>query len=139
MASALLDASAMVAVFSPNEPQGGRYRDLLELASLEHWSLSTTWPCVTEASHLVQPPHRFALLNWLGRRGVSVFPFPQESLLDFVPLMQRYTQQPRSEMDLADASLVWLAGETGVTRVMTMDVRDFSRYRLPDGRAFEIL
>ena len=42
-------------------------------------------------------------------------------------------------MDLADASLVWLATETGVTTVMTLDARDFSRYRLPDGRAFEIL
>ena len=42
-------------------------------------------------------------------------------------------------MDLADASLVWLAADTGVTTIMTLDVRDFSRYRLPDGRAFEIL
>ncbi|MFD2376433.1 hypothetical protein ACFSTJ_01840 [Ottowia pentelensis] len=42
-------------------------------------------------------------------------------------------------MDLADASLVWLANETGVTAVMTVDHRDFSRYRLPDGRAFDIL
>jgi len=42
-------------------------------------------------------------------------------------------------MDLADASLVCWAADTGVTRVMTMDRRGFSRYRLPDGRAFEIL
>ena len=70
---------------------------------------------------------------------MSVFPFQQESLLDFVPLMQRYTERLRTEMDLADASLVWLATETGVTTVMTLDARDFSRYRLPDGRAFEIL
>lgn len=139
MASALIDASAMVAVFAPNEPAAERYQDLLELASLEHWSLSTTWPCVVEASYLVPPPHRFALLNWLGRGAVAVFPFEQRNLLDFVPLMQRYTQSPRTEMDLADASLVWLADETGVTRVMTLDVRDFSRYRLPDGRGFEIL
>ena len=53
--------------------------------------------------------------------------------------MRRYTESPRTEMDLADASLVWLAVDSGVTRVMTMDVRDFSRYRLPDGRGFEIL
>jgi len=56
-----------------------------------------------------------------------------------VPLMQRYTERPRTEMDLADASLVWLAGETGVTTIMTQDVRDFSCYRLPDGRSFTIL
>jgi predicted nucleic acid-binding protein len=42
-------------------------------------------------------------------------------------------------MDLADASLVWLAQDTNTLNVMTMDVRDFSRYRLPDGRHFEIL
>ena len=42
-------------------------------------------------------------------------------------------------MDLARASLVWLAGNSGMTKIMTMDVRDFSCCRLPDGRAFEIL
>jgi predicted nucleic acid-binding protein len=42
-------------------------------------------------------------------------------------------------MDFADATLYWLANETGVTSIMTLDVRDFSRYRLPDGRAFEML
>jgi len=139
MASALIDASAMVAAFGANEPAGERYQDLLELAALERWVLSTTWPCVVEASYLVPPPNRFALLNWLGRGGITVFPFDQQALLDFVPLMQRYTERPRTEMDLADASLVWLAGETGVTTIMTQDVRDFSRYRLPDGRGFRIL
>lgn len=139
MASALIDASAMVAIFGQDEPHAERYQDLLQLAALERWSLSTTWPCVVEASYLVPPPQRFELLKWLGGLGASVFPFQQESLLDFVPLMQRYTDRPRTEMDLVDASLVWLAGETGVTRIMTTDVRDFSRYRLPDGRAFEIL
>jgi predicted nucleic acid-binding protein len=54
-------------------------------------------------------------------------------------LMARYTAEPRTEMDLADASLVWLAQDTNTLNVMTMDVRDFSRYRLPDGRSFEIL
>ena len=53
--------------------------------------------------------------------------------------MDRYTERPRTEMDLADASLVWLAGETDVITIFTLDQRDFSRYRLPDGRAFEIL
>lgn len=60
-------------------------------------------------------------------------------LIDMADWMQRYTQAPRSEMDLGDASLYWVASETGITAIMTLDVRDFSRYRLPDGRAFEIL
>jgi uncharacterized protein len=53
--------------------------------------------------------------------------------------MQRYTESPRTEMDLADASLYALAADTGVSRIMTLDKRDFSRYKLPDGRGFEIL
>ena len=52
---------------------------------------------------------------------------------------RRNTEMPRRQMDLADVSLVWLAHDTGVVRIMTTDIRDFSRYRLPDGRAFEIL
>lgn len=139
MASALIDASAMVAAFGAQQTQATHYRELLQLASLERWSLSTTWPCVVEAGYLVSPPQRYTLLRWLAAGAISVFPFQQETLQDFVGLMQRYTESPRTEMDLADASLVWLAGETGVTRIMTLDRRDFSRYRLPDGRAFEIL
>ena len=52
--------------------------------------------------------------------------------------MRRYTDRKR-DMDLADASLYWLAQETSVRRIMTVDVADFSRYRLPDGTRFELL
>ena len=53
--------------------------------------------------------------------------------------MKRYTEAGKHEMDLADATLYWLAAETGVREIMTVDVRDFSRYRLPDGQSFRIL
>ena len=139
MASALIDASALVAAFGAHQKNAAHYHELFQLAALEHWSLSTTWPCIVEASYLVSPPQRYTLLRWVASGAIAVFPFQQEVLAEFVPLMQQYTQTPRTEMDLADASLVWLASETGVTRVMTTDVRDFSRYRLPDGRSFEIL
>ena len=139
MPAALVDAGPMVAMFGVAEVQQGRYRELFERVAREHWALATTWPCVVEASHLLAPPHRFALLRWVAAGAVSVYPFGAEDLDAMVELMRRYTESPRSEMDFADASLVWLAADTDVTTVMTMDVRDFSRYRLPDGRAFEIL
>jgi uncharacterized protein len=139
MSAALVDAGPLIALFQPHQPKFGHYQALMRRAADELWSLATTWPCVVEASHMVDPPQRYTLLRWLAAGGISVFPFKQESLDDMLPLMRRYTEEPRTEMDLADASLVWLAQDTGVTRVMTMDVRDFSRYRLADGRAFEIL
>ena len=137
--AALVDAGPLVAVFGANQPQGGRYRALFKQAADEQWSLATTWPCVVEASYLLDVPQRYTFLRWVAAVGISVFPFAQESLEIMVELMRKYTETPRTEMDLADASLVWLATDTGVTRIMTLDLRDFSRYRLPDGRAFEIL
>lgn len=137
--AALVDAGPMVAYFGREPERGAHYGALFQRAASEQWSLATTWPCVVEASYLLAPPARFALLRWVAAAGVTVFPFAQEALTEIVELMRRYTESPRTEMDLADASLVWLATDTGVTRVMTLDRRDFSRYRLPDGQAFEIL
>ena len=73
--------------------------------------------------------------TWPGGE-LLVWDIPAAAVAQIGKLMQKYASLP---MDLADASLVWLATETGVTTVMTLDARDFSRYRLPDGRAFEIL
>ena len=78
-------------------------------------------------------------LRWVSEGGVIVYPFDVSDLPELAEMMARYTAPPRTEMDLADASLVWLAQDTNTTSVMTMDVRDFSRYRLPDGRRFDIL
>ena len=36
-------------------------------------------------------------------------------------------------------TLYWTAYKTGIREIMTIDVRDFSRYRLPDGQSFSIL
>lgn len=68
-----------------------------------------------------------------------VIPFDAPDLLDMTEQMLRYIGQPRTRMDLADASLCWLAQQSGVTAILTLDVRDFSRYRLTDGRGFDIL
>ena len=138
-AAALVDAAALVAAFGANQKHGARYRDLFKQAASEGWSLSTTWPCVVEAGHLLDMPQRYTLLRWVAAGGVVVFPLPQEAIEEMVYSMVRYTDPPRTEMDLADASLLWLAEDTGVLTIMTLDVRDFSRYRLADGRAFEIL
>lgn len=72
-------------------------------------------------------------------RGAEVHPFDASHLDDMLTWMHRYTEPGKREMDLADASLYWLACETGITEVMTTDHKDFERYRLPDGRRFTII
>jgi len=50
-------------------------------------------------------------------------------------LMERYSDRP---MDLADATLVALAEERGLTRIFTLD-DDFHIYRIAGRRQFEVV
>ena len=52
--------------------------------------------------------------------------------------MKTGTEPGKRETDFADATLYWLAVETGITTKMTVDERDFNRYRLPDGKHFTV-
>jgi predicted nucleic acid-binding protein len=51
-------------------------------------------------------------------------------------LMAKYADLP---MDYADATLVVLAEDLGLTQILTLDRRDFSVYRVRGNRAFRIL
>ena len=99
----------------------------------------TTWPCIVEAAYILDTPQRFEMLQWIELGGAVVYPFEAHHLGDMIKWMRKYSKDARREMDLADASLYWLATETAVTKIMTIDVADFSRYRLPDGAAFDLI
>ena len=132
---ALIDTGPMVALFDTNELANKHYTTLLS----HNWRLTTTWPCVVEVCYFLGANAVQRYLRWVSEGGVIVYPFDASKLPELAEMMARYTAPARTEMDLADASLVWLAQDTNTVRVMTMDVRDFSRYRLPDGRSFDIL
>lgn len=138
MSVSLVDAGPIIALFDRDDRAHSHYRRLLSRRSAGN-RLHTTWPCITEAAHFLPGAAKLEMLRWVGMGGMLVFPFEQQALLEMAPWMHAYTEPRRVEMDFADASLYWLAHETGVVRIMTLDVRDFSRYRLPDGRAFELV
>ena len=138
MRPVLVDASAMVALFDVRDGAHQHYRELLRTLG-QDLRLHSTWPCVVEASHLLRGAAKFALLRWIGHGAVQLFPMDAAELADHASLMARYSEPPRSSMDLADATLYSVAAQTDIRAIMTLDVRDFSRYRLPDGQAFEIL
>ena len=50
-------------------------------------------------------------------------------------LFERYADQ---DPDWADMELVWLAETTGVARIATLDVADFSVYRINGRKRFEL-
>lgn len=139
MRSVLLDAGPQIALFATDDRHHARFDALVSELSEAGLRLMTTWPCVVEAAFLLEPPGRYELLRWIELGGAVVYPFAAHDLHSMVPWMRRYTEAGKREMDFVDASLYWLAAETGVTEIMTTDVTDFSRYRLPYGRSFSLL
>lgn len=72
-------------------------------------------------------------MRWVVGGGVAVFELAPEHAAAMLDLLQRYRDRP---MDLADASLVILAGRLGISDILTVDRADFDAYRLPNGGRF---
>ena len=139
MRSILIDAGPLIALFAVDDKHHDHYDRLISEISATGLRLVTTWPCIVEASYLLGIPQRFELLQWIELGGVVVYPFSPHHLGDMIARMETYSADGKREMDFADATLYWLASETGIREIMTTDVRDFSPHRLPDGRSFAIL
>lgn len=139
MRDVLVDAGAMIALFDHADEFFERYTSIFGELLSRRVQLVTTWPCVTEASYSLAPKNHLALLEWLQSGAVSVKNFSAVDLQPMLGWMEQYTERGKSIMDFADATLYWLAIELKTTLVLSVDRRDFSRYRLPDGQAFEIL
>jgi hypothetical protein len=87
------------------------------------------------------------LLNFSITAQKAAFDFVLELIVEIIPtdidstrqaraLMAKYADLP---MDYADATLVTLAENAAVSRIVTLDKKDFSIYRLPGGKSFKIL
>lgn len=139
MRAALVDAGAMIALFDDADDFYERYTGIFKELLSRRVQLVTTWPCVTEASYSLAPKNHLALLDWLQGGAVSVQNFSAVELKSMLGWMAQYTERSKTIMDFADATLYWLAIELRTNLVLSVDRRDFSRYRLPDGQSFEIL
>jgi len=100
----------------------------------------TTWPVLTEATHLMtrRLGTRFAqaLMDEVADSGLVTWDIPQDQVARIPAMMKRYANLP---MDLADASLVLLAEHLGHGRILTTDERDFGSYRWKSRRPFQNL
>ena len=77
-----------------------------------------------------------ALLSWLERQGIILHEITTAELPAIRGALEKYRNL---SPDFTDAALVTLASIHRINRIITVDVRDFSAYRLSDGRSFERL
>ena len=68
-----------------------------------------------------------AAIDFIMKSVVEIIPASNESVKRSMELMEKYSDLP---MDYADATLVCLAMDLGITDVATLDRRDFSVYRV---------
>lgn len=133
MPAALVDTGPLVALFVRNDPDHVLVAEFLRGFRS---NLLTTWPVLTEVCHFLSPSVAQRFLRWVDAGGASPISIPPEELAEIVRTMEKYTDRP---MDLADASLVWLAGQASVREILTLDKGDFATFRTPSGKPFKDL
>ena len=133
MPAALVDTGPLVALFVRNDPD---HALTVEFLRGFRSSLLTTWPVLTEVCHFLSPAIALRFLRWVDSGGAAPIGIPPEELAQVIRTMEKYTDRP---MDLADASLVWLAGQSGVREILTLDTGDFATFRTPLGKPFKDL
>ena len=133
MNAALVDTGPLVALFVRNDPDHQRVTAWLRRY---RGQLLTTWPVLTEVCHFLRPQVQLSFLRWVEAGGATVVDVPKDELSGITRMMEKYADRP---MDLADASLVWLAGHSSVRDILTVDTGDFGAFRTAQGKAFKDL
>ncbi len=100
----------------------------------------TTWEVVSEVMYFLDfsVAAQSDFLQWLHAGHVkgllTIGALEPVDLPGLAALIRKYADRP---MDLADASLVWLAEKTGVTDIITIDRADFAVYRTGKRKSFK--
>src|SRR5439155_1794303 len=133
MQRVIIDTGPLVAWFDAADPH---HASALGFLAAFEGQLLSAWPVLTEVCHLL--PERLVpdFLRWVARGGVTVIDVPSSTVAALADRMDKYADLP---MDLADASLVWVAESLGVLDVLTLDRRDFGIYRTSRGKSLRNL
>jgi len=100
--------------------------------------LFTCWPVITEVAWLLRRDSN-AIQQLLSSIDIGLFEMLTLTTADAKPISLIMKKYRDIRIQLADASLVYLAARDGVDTVFTLDRRYFSVYRLPRGKTFRIL
>ena len=105
------------------------------LAANRH-ALVTAAPVIVETCFFLDADAKGRLLEWVGRGALGVADVPVAAYADLNAILRKYANR---NIDFADAALVWLAASTGMRGILTVDEADFSLFRLPSGKRFDLL
>ena len=133
----LTDAGPLIALVNRNDPHHAEC--VAALTNLPAAPLLTTWPCFTEAMHLLLRaggyPAQRDLWRMIMDGRLVLHDLDAQEIARSADLMDKYRDRP---MDLADATLVAAAESMHVRDVFAID-QDFHVYRLADGSVLRVI
>ena len=130
----LVDTGFLVALFNDGDSRHASARKML--AELVGVRLYTVWEVLTEAGHLLDDIGKLNLMRWAAAGRLTVLASEPASLGEMADFMAQYAD---GGADLADVALVFAADRIGVHDILTVDRRDFDRYRSPRGKRLKRL
>ena len=132
--TAWVDTGFLVALFAADDSYHASAVEFLK--STKQLEFHSVWPVVAEASFFLDTNGKSALLEWLEQGPITFHEIGSGDLPVIRAVLRKYKNL---SPDFTDATLVALAGIHGIEKIVTVDIRDFSAYRLPTGRAMERL
>jgi len=129
---ALLDTGMLVALYARDDPAHGGVASWM--ASFRD-ELHTVEPVLTEAAYFLPARMRSVIAELAASGRLSLHHPDAAGYARMAALFRKYAD---IDPDWADLALVWLAEVTGIARIATLDVADFSVYRIHGRKRFEL-
>jgi len=129
----LVDSGFLVALGIESDPRHRAARDFLDnYVGL----MLVPEPVVTETCYFLSTAGKVRLLDWLHKLPRRVLDLPTYAYPVVGEILARCAEL---KPDFTDAAIVWLADDVGCRDILTVDVRDFSTFRLRKGKRFELV
>jgi predicted nucleic acid-binding protein len=131
----LVDAGPLVALLDRSD---NHHREIVQVLGKIEDPLVSVWPVLVEAMYLLSFSFQAQKALWeiFETGAVQLLPLDVSDIPPMKSLMEKYQDLP---MDMADAALVRVAEREGIRRVLSLDQRDFSIYRLARKGKFILL
>ena len=133
MKRVLVDSGFLVALGIESDP---RHRAALDFLNSYVGEMLVPAPVVTETCYFLSTAGKVRLLNWLRKLPRKVLDLPVFAYPEVGEILARYADL---DPDFTDAAIVWLAEKTGCRAILTVDIRDFSTFRLAKDKRFELV
>ncbi|BCB97290.1 pilus biogenesis protein [Dissulfurispira thermophila] len=131
----LIDTGPLVAVFDKKDKS---HAICLEIVKNIKTPFITTMPVVTETFYLLRYSWHTQNKLWetIEEGLLRIYSIDANMLRRCRELMNKYQDLP---MDFADASLVAVADKENISKIFTLDHKDFKTYRTKSGKSFRLL